>query len=240
LGSKYWNLHIGQYATVATLSFFPAHHLTTGQGGAVLTNSKDLYKVINSLNTWGRDCSCYSGHDNRCGKRFSRQFGSLSFGYDHKYVYSRIGYNLEMTDLQSSIGVAQLKKLPTFIQKRKENYAYLYQGLKDLDCFQFPKVNEYAEPCWFAFPMRVNSDKFTRNEVVQYLENKKIQTRLLFGGNLLRQPAYQDVKQRVIGDLKNTDLVMNNAFFIGVYPGLTQEMLDYMIEIIRGFVHDRR
>jgi CDP-6-deoxy-D-xylo-4-hexulose-3-dehydrase len=239
LGSKYRGMNVEQCATIATHSYYPAHGLTTGQGGAVLTNSDLLYKIINSLNQWGRDCTCSSGHDNQCGKRFSQQFGDLPFGYDHKYVYSHIGYNLEMTDLQASIGVVQLKKLSNFVNKRKENYNHLFENLWDLICFKYPIVNVDADPCWFSFPMIVNTDKFTRNEIVQYLESKKIQTRLLFGGNLLRQPAYKDIKCRVIGDLRNTDNVMNNSFFIGVYPGLTKPMLDYMIETIRGFVSDR-
>jgi CDP-4-dehydro-6-deoxyglucose reductase, E1 len=238
LGSQYRNMSVEQCATISTHSFYPAHGITCGQGGAVLTNSKELYRVINSMNTWGRDCTCNSGQDNKCGKRFEGQYGDLPFGYDHKYVYSYIGYNFEMTDLQSAIGVAQLEKLPDFIRLRKSNYKYLYNNLKKFGVvFKFPTVNQGADPCWFSFPITMrNTTALRRNDVVKYLEENSIQTRLLFGGNLLRQPAYKNIQHRVVGELTNTDYIMNNSFFIGVYPGLDKKKLDYMIEAIEDLV----
>jgi CDP-4-dehydro-6-deoxyglucose reductase, E1 len=239
LGSKYSGLKTGAFGDIATHSFYPAHILCQGQGGAIITDNPKLDRIIKSMSRWGRDCDCSGGQDNKCGKRFTQQFGDLPFGYDHKYVYSEIGYNFQPTDLQASIGVAQLKKLPMFIQKRRENFQYLYDRLEDLDhFFTLPKATEKSEPCWFGFPLSLrNVSSIRRDDVVKYLEDHKIQTRLLFGGNLLKQPAYKGITCRQIGELTNTDYAMNNTFWIGVYPGLTQPMLDYMIKIIRESVN---
>jgi dTDP-4-amino-4,6-dideoxygalactose transaminase/intein/homing endonuclease len=215
-------------------------HNTMGEGGAVLTNDPLLRRIILSFRDWGRACWCEPGHDNTCGKRFSQQFGGLPFGYDHKYVYSHIGYNLKITDMQAAIGVAQLKKLPQFIEARKRNFAYLHNHLKKYErYFILPKATEDSEPSWFGFPLSVKEDApFTRSKIVNYLEENKIATRMLFGGNLTKQPAYENVNFRIYGDLKNTDLVMNNLFWIGVYPGITKEKLDYVVRAIDRFLGD--
>jgi len=235
LGSKYKAKYTGSFGHISTCSFFPAHHITTGEGGAVFTDDKHLNRIVNSFRNWGRDCQCEPGHDNICGRRFSQQFGQLPFGYDHKYVYSHIGYNLKMTDLQAAIGVEQLKKLPDFIEKRKRNFDILYAGLKDLEFeyFRLPRPTYLSSPAWFGFPILCTSLGLDRNKAVGYLAGKNIATRTLFGGNLTKQPAYLDIKCEIPKPLTNTDLVMNNLFWIGVYPGLTKEMLSYMIEMIR-------
>jgi len=232
LGSTYNGKKVGTFGDLATVSFYPAHHITMGEGGAVVTDDLNLSKIATSFRDWGRDCYCAPGASNTCGKRFNQKFGDLPFGYDHKYVYSHIGYNLKLTDLQAAVGVAQLKKLPQFIEKRKKNYSLLYEGLKKYEEFLIlPEVTPKSDPSWFAFPLTVKDNvKFTRSEIVQFLEKNKIMTRMLFGGNLTRQPAYKDVKYRVVGDLKNTDKVMNDTFFIGVYPGITDEMIDYILK----------
>ncbi len=213
-------------------------HNTTGEGGAVCTNNNLLNKIVMSLRDWGRDCHCNTGQDNACGKRFKGQFGSLPQGYDHKYVYSHIGYNLKATDMQASVGVAQLDKLPSFIESRKNNHKLLLEGLKqygDFFTFQTPTLN--SDPSWFGFSMIVkDSTRFTRNEIVQYLESKKIATRMLFSGNIIRHPCFKDVNYRVHSMLRNTDTIMNNQFWIGVYPGLTKEMIDYIIKIFGEFI----
>ncbi len=233
VGAEYKGQKVGTFGDLATVSFYPAHHITMGEGGAVLTNSPLLKKLVASFRDWGRDCWCEPGKDNTCGKRFGWQLGNLPYGYDHKYIYSRIGYNLKLTDMQAAVGVAQLKKLPAFIKKRRENFQYLYDGLKDLEeYFILPKATPNSNPSWFGFPLAVRPEApFTRNQVVQYLEERKIATRLLFGGNLVRQPAYLDVPHRVVGELVNSDFVMNQVFWIGVYPGLTPAMLDYVLEL---------
>ena len=238
LGSKYRGRYTGTFGDIATLSFYPAHQMTMGEGGAVVTNNPLLKKIIASFRDWGRDCWCEPGCDNTCRKRFSWKLGKLPFGYDHKYIYSHIGYNLKITDMQAAIGVAQLKKLPYFIKTRRKNFDYLYKSLKKYEkYFILPKPEKNSQPCWFGFPLLVKKDApFTRNEIVQYLENNKITTRMLFGGNLIKQPAYQNVKCRIFNSLKNTDLVMNNLFWIGVYPGLNKEMLDYMVESFKEFL----
>ncbi len=238
LGSTYKGRKTGTFGDLSTSSFYPAHLMTCGEGGAVFTNSMVLKNIVDSFRSWGRACHCKTGQDNTCGKRFSQQFGDLPQGYDHKYVYSEIGYNLKMTDMQASIGLAQMDKLPLLIAKRKVNFAYLYEGLKDLDYyFILPEATEYSEPCWFGFPLAMrNVSSERRDSIVKYLEEHKIQTRLLFGGNLLKQPAYLNKKHRKVGTLPNTDYVMNNVFWIGVYAGLTKPMLDYMIKTIRNFV----
>jgi CDP-4-dehydro-6-deoxyglucose reductase, E1 len=230
LGSKYNGRYTGTFGHISTYSFYPAHHMTMGEGGAVITNDFLLEKILLSFRDWGRDCWCETGQDNSCGKRFSWQLGKLPYGYDHKYTYSHIGYNLKVTDMQAAIGVAQLKKLPEFIEKRKQNFKLLYEGLKKYDSyFLLPQSTKNSEPSWFGFPIVVKNDApFTRADIVKYLEDNKIATRMLFGGNLLKQPAYQDIHYRIVGSLENTDTVMNNLFWIGVYPGLTGEIMEYI------------
>jgi len=230
LGSKYKGRFTGTYGHIATLSFYPAHHMTTGEGGAVLTSDPILRRALLSLRDWGRDCWCEPGKDNTCRKRFKQQFGELPYGYDHKYVYSHLGYNLKVTDMQAAIGVAQLKKLNGFIGKRRENFDVLHKSLKKFEKYLLlPEATKNSEPSWFGFPILVRENApFSRNDIVNYLEGKKIATRMLFGGNLMKQPAYAGVKMKVVDSLKNTDLVMNNLFWIGVYPGLNKKMLNYM------------
>lgn len=238
LGSKYQGKFTGTFGHISTCSFYPAHHITMGEGGAVLTDDPIIKKIVLSFRDWGRDCWCDSGCDNSCHKRFEWQLGELPKGYDHKYIYSHIGYNLKVTDMQAAIGVEQLSKLPHFIEKRKENFNILYQGLiKYESCFLLPESVPNSEPSWFGFPILVKQDApFNRDDIVQYLETNGIATRMLFGGNLLKQPAYKETLFRVAGSLSNSDMVMNNLFWIGVYPGLNREMLDYMISIIHGFM----
>ncbi len=236
VGSKYEGKLVGTFGDIATVSFYPAHHITMGEGGAVLTNNIRLERIIRSFRDWGRDCYCEPGMDNTCGMRFNQQFGTLPFGYDHKYVYSHIGYNLKITDMQAAVGLGQLKKLEGFIEKRKENFRKLYDGLKQFENdLILPKATENSDPSWFGFPITIREDSnIKRYDLVRYLEKNKIMTRMLFGGNLTRQPAYEDVEYRIVGELKNTDLIMNNTFFIGVYPGITDEMIDYIIKIFKN------
>jgi len=238
LGSKYKGKHTGTFGDISTCSFFPAHQITMGEGGAVLTDDLLLKKIIASFRDWGRACYCEPGHDNTCRKRFSWKLGKLSFGYDHKYIYSHIGYNLKITDMQAAIGVAQLKKLPSFIKARRKNFDEFSKFFKNYkNYFLLPQAEKDSETCWFGFPLLVKEESpFTRDEIIKYLENNKITTRMLFGGNLTKQPAYENTKYRIFDSLKNTDSVMNNLFWIGVYPGLTKEMLDYVIEIIDEFL----
>ena len=238
LGSKYEGRYTGTFGHISTSSFYPAHHMTMGEGGAVLTDDPTLKKIILSFRDWGRDCWCEPGKDNTCGLRFAKQFGQLPSGYDHKYVYSHIGYNLKLTDMQAAIGVEQLKKLPQFIKSRKSNYLFLKNELKKYEkCFILPEATQNSEPSWFGFPILVKDNAtFTRDEIVRNLNENKIATRMLFGGNLLKQPAYKNIKYKVFGSLENTDSVMNNLFWIGVYPGLTNEMLVYMVKIIKEFI----
>jgi CDP-4-dehydro-6-deoxyglucose reductase, E1 len=235
LGSVFQGQKTGTFGHLSTLSFYPAHHITMGEGGAVLTNDTKLKKIVESFRDWGRDCWCNPGVDNSCNKRFGWQLGDLPPGYDHKYTYSHIGYNLKLTDMQAAVGLAQLDKLPQFIEQRRKNFDFLYQQLQDLeDILILPEATYESEPSWFGFILSVRANApFTRNELVQHLEKNLIGTRLLFGGNLIRQPAYKDQKYRVIGDLVNTDYVMNNAFWIGLYPGLTEEMLKHVVTIIK-------
>lgn len=234
LGSRYRGQYTGTFGHLSTFSFYPAHHITMGEGGAVLTNDPLLKKIIASFRDWGRDCWCNPGYDNSCKKRFDWQSGDLPHGYDHKYIYSHIGYNLKVTDMQAAIGVEQLKKLPGFIEKRKENFNLLYQGLeKNENYLILPHQTPHSEPSWFGFPVLVKDDApFTRDDIVHYLEENKIATRMLFGGNLIKQPAYSDMNYRQVGSLDNTDLVMENLFWIGVYPGLTEEMIRYTLETL--------
>lgn len=229
MGSRYQGRNTGSFGDISTCSFYPAHHISTGEGGAVLTNDPVLRKIILSFRDWGRDCWCQPGSDDTCHRRHTQHFPPLPSGYDHKYVYSHIGYNLKSTDLQAAIGLAQIEKLPKFIKVRKRNFDYLYEKLrKYADIFDLPRSVCGAEPCWFGFPLM--HDK--RNDIVNWLENHKIATRMLFGGNLLMQPAYQDIAYRKIGSLKNTDQVMNHLFWIGIYPGITLEHLDYITKVI--------
>lgn len=237
VGSMFEGRKTGTFGHLATVSFYPAHHMTMGEGGAVLTSDPRLKKIAESFRDWGRDCWCAPGVDNTCNKRFDWQLGDLPFGYDHKYTYSHVGFNLKMTDMQAAVGCAQLDKLPEFIAKRRQNFDYLHESLQDLqDVLTLPTATLNSEPSWFGFLLSVKPDApFTRNALAQHLEENRIGTRLLFGGNLVRQPAYQGLQYRIIGELTNTDQVMHNAFWIGLFPGLTEEMLAYMVSVIRKF-----
>jgi CDP-6-deoxy-D-xylo-4-hexulose-3-dehydrase len=232
VGSTYRGQQVGTFGDLATTSFYPAHHMTMGEGGAVLTDKPMLKTLAESFRDWGRDCWCEPGKDNTCGKRFDWQLGELPCGYDHKYTYSHIGYNLKLTDMQAAVGVAQMKKLPGFVEARRANFKALHAGLQDMqDVFILPEATAESDPSWFGFPIAVRPESgFSRRQIVTHLEAAKISTRLLFGGNLLRQPAYQDIEHRKIGTLANSDFVMNQVFWIGVYPGLKPAALDYVLE----------
>jgi len=234
VGSTYKGRKTGTFGDLATTSFYPAHHITMGEGGCVLTEQPLLKTLAESFRDWGRDCWCDPGKENTCGKRFDWQLGELPHGYDHKYIYSHVGYNLKATDMQAAVGVAQLKKLPGFIEARKRNFAYLKAGLKDVqEHFVLPEATANSDPSWFGFPLLVRETaSFSRNTLMEFLNERKIHTRQLFGGNLTRQPAYAGLNYRVVGDLEASDRVMHQAFWIGVYPGLTQPMLDYVLESI--------
>lgn len=245
LGSTYKGRMVGSFGHIATCSFYPAHHITMGEGGVVFTNDEHLARAARSIRDWGRDCYCAGGESNTCGKRFTGQYGALPKGYDHKYVYSHIGYNLKVTDMQAAIGVAQLKKLPRFIKRRKENFAAWTAGFKSIpkwdSLFILPRPTEGSDPSWFAFPVTIREGApFSRTELTNYLATKLVETRNLFGGNLLRQPAYRSIAHRVAGNLETTDLVMNNTFFLGAYPGLTKEKIDYTIRCIEDFTKGYR
>jgi CDP-6-deoxy-D-xylo-4-hexulose-3-dehydrase len=247
LGSKYycngeWR-YTGTIGDLGTSSFYPPHHMTMGEGGAVYTNNLTLKRIVESFRDWGRDCWCLPGKDNTCHKRFTQQFGELPLGYDHKYVYSHFGYNLKATDMQAAIGCAQLEKLPGFIEIRKRNWNKLRKGLEDFDeIFLLPEPTINSQPSWFGFLLTVREDAgFSRDEIVNYLENKGIQTRMLFAGNLMKHPCFDEIRAsgegyRVIGELKNTDIVMNQTFWVGVYPGMTDEMLKFIIDALRNFM----
>ena len=232
LGGTYRDKNLGTFGDLSTFSFYPAHHITTGEGGAVLAKKVAMKLIIESFRDWGRDCWCAPGCDNTCLKRYDWQLGELPEGFDHKYTYSHIGYNLKSGDIQAAIGLAQLDRLQSFIDLRRRNWNYLMHGMADLDdLLLLPKATEHSNPSWFGFAMTVKEDSpKTRNEIVQALNEMKIATRLLFGGNLLRQPAFAGTPRRVHGELTNTDIVMNDTFWIGVWPGLSISMLDYMIE----------
>ncbi|MBJ7343510.1 MAG: lipopolysaccharide biosynthesis protein RfbH [Solirubrobacteraceae bacterium] len=234
LGSTYDGKPVGSFGEFASVSFYPAHHITMGEGGAVICNDGKLKVIAESFRDWGRDCWCEPGDQDTCGKRFDQQFGELPAGYDHKYTYSEIGFNLKLTDMQAAVGVAQLEKLDQFIDARKRNFARLYEGLKDLEeVMILPQATANSEPSWFGFPIAIRPEAaVTRNEVVRALEDRGIATRLLFGGNLMRQPAYRDVEHRVVGEMANSDFVMENVFWIGVYPGLQEEQIDFMLEVL--------
>ena len=237
LGSKYNNQLVGTFGDLATLSFYPAHHITMGEGGAVFTNSIKLKRIAESFRDWGRDCYCQPGKDNTCNKRFDWQLGDLPYGYDHKYTYSHMGYNLKITDMQAACGLAQLDRLEGFIKKRKENFNFLYKNLKDLEDFLIlPEPEKNSEPSWFGFPLSLKNDnQYNRNDLINYLNEYKIGTRLLFSGNLIKQPYMKNINFKVHGDLKNTDFVMNNTFWIGLYPGLSTEHLQYLFLKIKKF-----
>ena len=237
LGSTWKGRHVGTFGDIATVSFYPAHHITMGEGGAVLTDKPSLQVLIESFRDWGRDCWCHTGKDNTCGKRFDWQLGSLPCGYDHKYTYSHVGYNLKATDMQAALGASQIAKLPQFIARRKENFGYLRDALQPLEEYLvLPEATPGSDPSWFGFPIAIRENApFRRDELIRALESKKIGTRLLFGGNLLRQPAYEGCEYRAIGKLPNTDLVMNNVFWVGVYPGLTKPMLDFVVDALFEF-----
>lgn len=241
LGSTFNGKLTGTHGHIGTSSFYPPHHMTMGEGGAVYTNNAQLKSIIESFRDWGRDCWCPSGCDNTCNKRFGWELGSLPYGYDHKYTYSHIGYNLRVTEMQAAIGVEQLKKVPSFTQARKNNFARLYEGLKDLsDYFILPRATRNSDPSWFGFMLTVQDGvNFTKNEIVEYLEANRVQTRMLFAGNLTRQPAFHEVNYRISGDLKNTDKIMYDTFLVGVYPGLTHEKIDYVVDKIRKFVLEK-
>lgn len=241
LGSKYGEQLTGTFGHLSTCSFYPAHHITMGEGGAILTRHPLLRKIALSIRDWGRDCWCKPGVDDTCKQRHTQQFGYLPKGYDHKYTYSHIGYNLKITDTQASIGVAQLDKLPDFIKRRKENFDYLYEHMKKHEeYFILPKATQYSEPSWFGFPLLVNTEKFTRTQIVDYIERGYISTRMMFGGNLTRQPAYDGVRYRVFGSLENSNKILENLFWIGVYPGITKDNLKYMTEVIDAFIHSKQ
>jgi len=237
LGSKYNGQNVGTFGDLATLSFYPAHHITMGEGGAVFTNSKRLERIAESFRDWGRDCYCEPGKDNTCNKRFSWQLGDLPFGYDHKYTYSHLGYNMKITDMQAACGLAQLDRLENFIKIRKENFNFLYKSLKNLEeFFILPQAEDNSVPSWFGFPLSLRSDKrFDRNVLVKYLNENKIGTRLLFSGNLTKQPYMKNINFKVHKSLNNTDFVMENTFWIGLYPGLSIKHLEYIIFVIKKF-----
>lgn len=244
LGAEFDGKKVGTYGDIATVSFYPAHQMTMGEGGAVMTNLPLLSRIIESFRDWGRDCWCKPGMDNTCKKRFGWQLGDLPQGYDHKYTYTHLGYNLKVTDMQAAIGCSQLKKVPGFVAKRTENYNFLSKEFKSqgLDrFFHLPETIPGAKPSWFGFLLTLKDGvPFTRSELVQFLEMNKVGTRLLFAGNLIKQPAFEGVNYRVVGDLKNTDKTMNDSFWIGVWPGLTEAHLRYVIDQFKRFMVDKK
>jgi CDP-6-deoxy-D-xylo-4-hexulose-3-dehydrase len=238
VGSTYDGKPVGSFGDLATVSFFPAHHITMGEGGCVLANKGRWKVIVESFRDWGRACWCAPGDENTCGKRFGHQLGELPFGYDHKYTYSHVGYNLKLTDMQAAVGVAQLDKVDDFIAARRRNYGWLHEQLQDLqDVFQLPEATENSDPSWFGFPIRIREESgVDRHAVVDFIESRKVATRQLFGGNLVRQPAYQDVEHRRIGALERSDIVMNQVFWVGVYPGLGESEIAYMAQTLHDAV----
>jgi CDP-6-deoxy-D-xylo-4-hexulose-3-dehydrase len=236
-GSTFKGQNVGTFGDVATLSFYPAHHITTGEGGAVLTNNTKLKKIIESLRDWGRDCYCPPGKDNTCKKRFDWQLGNLPPGYDHKYIYSHIGYNLKATDMQAAIGISQLNKLENFIKARRENFSYLYNEFKNFKEFDLPVWHKDANPSWFGFPLMLNDNaKFTREDLLRFYQERKIGTRLVFAGNITKQPAYITSNILANNAFPIADQIMNNAFWLGVYPGLNSIMLDFIVNETKSFL----
>jgi len=235
-GSRYDGRLVGTFGDMASLSFYPAHHMTMGEGGGVLVNRPDLRRIAKSIRDWGRDCWCDSGQNNACGKRFDWQLGNLPAGYDHKYVYSNIGYNLKVTDMQAAVGCVQMDKVDSFITARKRNFKLYYEGLRDLEnkFLYLPRWHNKSDPAWFGFPITLK-DSGRRLELIKFLEDAKIETRLVFGGNIIRQPAFMNIPHRVYGDLTESDRVMTDSFFLGVYPGLSEEMISYVVEKIKEF-----
>jgi CDP-6-deoxy-D-xylo-4-hexulose-3-dehydrase len=237
-GSAYKGKKTGTYGHLSTISFYPAHHITTGEGGAICTNDPQLAQLVRAFRDWGRDCYCMGGENNTCGKRFSQKFGNLPFGYDHKYVYSEIGYNLKMTDIQAAIGAAQIDKLPEFCEKRKTNFKEWTKIFsKYPDYFILPEATENSDPAWFAFIVTIKADApFKRDEITKYFNEKLIETRNLFAGNITKQPAFVNKNWRMADHLENTDFIMNNTFFLGTYPGLTKEMFEYSESVLDTFI----
>ena len=238
VGATYNEKPVGSFGDISTTSFYPAHHITMGEGGCVLVKSAPMKKIVESFRDWGRDCWCPPGNDDTCGRRFDWQLGELPYGYDHKYVYSHIGYNLKLTDMQAAVGVAQLKKLPDFIAARRHNFNRLYAGLKKFEeVLILPETTPNSNPSWFGFAITIRPGApFSRLELVQHIESRRIGTRLLFGGNLMRQPAYIGMPHRVVGPLTNADIITDNTFWLGVYPGLNDEMVDFMIATVSEFI----
>jgi len=241
LGSKYNGKLTGSFGDTATVSFYPAHHITTGEGGVVFAKSPLVQKQVESFRDWGRDCYCETGCDNTCKKRFEWKLGDLPKGYDHKYIYSHIGYNLKATEMQAALGTSQFMKLEKFISRRKHNFDYLYNGLSEVEGLILPRATQNSEPSWFGFPITLNSEfPIVREDLLRFLDSRKIGTRLMFAGNILKQPAYKDRDFKIVGELRNTDIVMTNTFWLGVYPGLTNSMLDYMIDSVLLFMENAR
>ena len=242
LGARYNGRMTGTYGDLGTLSFYPAHHITMGEGGAVLINNRRLSPIVLSFRDWGRDCFCDTGKDNTCGKRFDWKKGDLPYGFDHKYIYSHVGFNLKVTDMQAAIGLGQLDSINSFVNKRIENHNYLSILFKDLEeYFILPKATQNSEPSWFGFLLTIRPNvNIKRHDLLRFLEDKKIGTRLLFAGNITKQPAYKDLEYKVIGDLKNTDLIMNNSFWLGVWPGLSKDNLRYMFDSVKEFLDSNK
>ena len=240
-GSEYNGRKTGTFGHLSTISFYPAHHITTGEGGAICTNDHLLAQLVRAFRDWGRDCYCTGGENNTCGKRFSQQFGNLPAGFDHKYVYSEIGYNLKMTDIQAAIGSAQIEKLPDFCKRRKENFnEWVRIFSRYPEYFLIPKATEGSNPAWFAFIVTLKKNvPFTRDEITLYFSNNLIETRNLFAGNITKQPGFINHEWRIADNLENTDIIMNNTFFLGTYPGLTKEMFDYTEKVLNDFVNDK-